>query len=87
MSWAVDPPVRLGPVAFAAICQTETHAAKAGPALLGTGAKRPLLILVMGEQGASGLDLSGQRLSADEVEAIYPNAIETFIAKLEAGSD
>lgn len=82
----MDRPVRLGTVSLAAICKTEVHANIAQRAVMASCSKKPLLILVVRDEVAIGLDLHGNRLSADEVEAIYPGAIKGLMAELGAPS-
>ncbi len=76
MSWSIDPPVRIGDLTLAAIVECRTSARSLCGALIATGEKRPVLILVQRGGEASGFDLNGKAMSAEEISRDYPGAIE-----------
>lgn len=48
------------------------------------GEKRPLLFLLSQGDKASGIDVNGHTYEAEEIEVLYPQAIERMSAMLSA---
>ncbi|NNF73406.1 MAG: hypothetical protein HKN02_14580 [Rhodobacteraceae bacterium] len=85
MTWSLDPPVRIGAIACAAIVDVNISVRKAGRGLAGHGAKRPLLFLLLGQDAATGLDVKGKHYDAEEIERLYPEAIAQMSALVKTG--
>ncbi|NNF72410.1 MAG: hypothetical protein HKN02_09490 [Rhodobacteraceae bacterium] len=86
MSWALDPPVRVGPVAFAAIVETELHLKSDRSRLVGVGKKRPLLFLRAEGDTVTAIDINGHSYDADEIDLLYPDATSDLKARLSAAA-
>ena len=80
MNWDIDTPVRIGAYDFAAIVETRLSIHSVGRTVVGHGEKQPLLFLLLGKDMAKGLDVKGRVYAADEIEALYPSAIERMAA-------
>ena len=76
MSWVVDPPVILGPVAFAAISEVKTVVRGNGRYISGVGEKQPLLLLQCAGGRIHGVDIDGNTYDEVGIERRYPAAIE-----------
>lgn len=76
MSWAIDTPLLVGDVIFTAIAEIKVSAHTSGSTLGGVAEKRPLLFLLVREDDATAVDINGHRYEADEIELLYPGAID-----------
>ncbi|NNE81463.1 MAG: hypothetical protein HKN18_14445 [Silicimonas sp.] len=84
MKWAVDTPVRVGGYAFAAIVEVRVSIHSAGRRMAANGEKQPLLFVLLQGGKASGIDVNGHTYEAEEIENLYPLAIEQMEALLSA---
>lgn len=84
MSWAVDTPVHVGTVAFAAIVETRVSVHAMDRVVAGDGEKRPLMFLLLDGETARGIDLSGRAHTAEDIERRYPGAIVQMTDMLES---
>lgn len=88
MTWRVDPPQRIGTLAVAAIVEVEVQVTFAGPLLAGMAEKRPLLVLLVRDGVAFGVDIKGHFYEATEIDYLYPEAIPQVLALMrDAQSD
>ena len=74
MTWSIDTPVRIGPYVFAAIAEVRLSLMSAGATAIGTGEKRPVLILLLHNDVVTAIDILGHAYDADEIEELYPSA-------------
>ena len=82
MNWAVDTPIRVSDYAFAAIVEIQLSVHSSGQSLSANGEKRPLLFLLLQGDKASGIDVNGHAYEAEEIDLLYPRAIEQVVAML-----
>ena len=82
MTWKVDMPVRVGPLAFAAITETKLSVRLGGFALAAIGEKRPVLVLQIEADTVTAVDIKGQVYQAEEIEYLYPKAISWVRSQL-----
>ncbi|MCK8462454.1 hypothetical protein MUY35_01155 [Aliiroseovarius sp. S1339] len=82
MNWAIDPPVRIGRNAVAAIVETRISVRSTSRALVADGEKRPILFLLRLDDATCGIDGSGHVYEAEEIENLYPQAIAHMTALL-----
>ncbi|MFQ6548472.1 hypothetical protein AADZ90_010965 [Aestuariibius sp. 2305UL40-4] len=83
MSWVIDPPVILGPVAFAAISEVETCVRGDGRYITGVGRKRPVLFLQCSDGRIDGVGIDGNSYDEAKIELRYPEAIDRLRALLD----
>lgn len=83
VSWVVDPPVRAGARAFAAVCRVERSHHYGAAAAACSGEKRPVLILAFHRGGVTAAGVDGKSYSAAEIEERFPQAIARTLARLE----
>ena len=83
MSWGIQEPVKVGDLAFGAIVETEVSVKSAGTLLAAAAQKRPLLIVLMHAHPVSGIEINGHAYEAEEIETLYPEAIEKLRKSLE----
>ncbi|UWQ64822.1 hypothetical protein K3723_19275 (plasmid) [Leisingera caerulea] len=83
MSWVVDPPVRAGARAFAAVCRIARSGHGSAAAAACSGGKRPVLILIFHRGAVTGAGVDGESYTAAEIEQRFPQAIARTQARLE----
>ncbi|MEL7257811.1 MAG: hypothetical protein AAFN80_08190 [Pseudomonadota bacterium] len=82
MTWALDLPIQMGQVSFAAISEVEIFAHQIGQTVLGSARKSPKLVLMCVRGKISATDFAGNNFDALEVERRYPDAIAQMKALL-----
>jgi len=80
MNWAVETPLRVDQDVFASIVETKTSVHKFGSGVAVDGEKRPVLFLLVRGGEVTAIDTRGKRLAAEDVEALFPNAIRRLFA-------
>ncbi|MBW4706821.1 hypothetical protein KX928_03370 [Roseobacter sp. YSTF-M11] len=75
MSWTIDHPRRIGDQIIAAVTKQWIVVETAGPAIIGTAQKQPLVILHLQNGVVTATDVAGHVYDADEIERRYPGAI------------
>lgn len=85
MSWVVDPPVRAGALAFAAVCRIARFSRNRAAAAVYSAEKRPVLILAFHRGAVTGAGIDGKSYSAAEIEESFPQAIARTQARLKQG--
>lgn len=80
MTWDVDIPVRVGGIAFAPIVEAFVSVQGGARGIAAHGNKRPTLILTFQKDSVVGIDLSGRKCDADDIEQRYPGALSKATA-------
>jgi len=76
MIWAVDTPIYVEDYAFVAIVEVRVSVRSSGQSMAANGEKHPLLFLLLHGEKISGLDVNGHTYEAEEIDLLYPQAIE-----------
>ena len=82
MSWVVEPPVMIGPVAFAAISEVKTVVRRHGRCISGVGEKRPVLLLQCTAGQIHGVDIDGNSYDEERIQQLHPEAVDQVRALL-----
>ena len=82
MTWSLDPPIRVGKVAVAAIVETETSAHAVINSIVATSCKRPRVVLIAWSDEVEVIDMNGRDLDHGAVETLYPGAISRLIEQV-----
>ena len=77
MTWVVEKPIHAGGMTCAAIVETDVSVASGPAGIAALSEKRPVMVLVFEEEGPIGIDLRGRLHAPDDIERLYPQAIET----------
>lgn len=80
MKWSVDPLVRAGDVACAAIVEHDVSVRGDGWRVTAFGRKRPIIVLLQNEERVSGIGIDGRFYDATEINQLFPRAVERFTA-------
>lgn len=83
VTWVVDPPVRVGTAAFAAVSRVESVHHCAGTTAIVTAEKNPVLILAFHNGEVAGAGIDGVSYIAMDIERKFPQAIACTLARLE----